>query len=82
MLFRKADWERYFGNVATEPPLPINIEHILNSSCPFWTGKKVSDTHLLVLIPKTIEGRSFNLNTLEELIQNPREGGKKLLFCI
>lgn len=73
--FGKAKWERYFGDVGTEPPLPPDIEQILDSKCIFWPDKKVRETHLLVLIPQTVNGMPLTLNALQGLIQNPQGGG-------
>ncbi|MCB1073118.1 MAG: hypothetical protein KDK96_08485 [Chlamydiia bacterium] len=75
MAFGKAKWEKYFGDVGVEPPLPKNIDRILNSPCVFWPEKKVQQTHLLILIPATVDGKSFHLNALEQFIQNPRGEG-------
>ena len=72
--FGKKEWERYFGDVGIEPPLPANIEEILNEPCSFWPDKKVKETHLLVLIPNTVNGKSFTMNYLGELIQKPKSG--------
>ena len=55
------------------PPLPSNINEILESPCLFHPNKKVWETHLLTLIPKTVDGKPFNLNLLNELIQHPKE---------
>ena len=68
-------WSRYFGEVEKVPPLPVNIVDMLNSACPFWPGKQVKDTHLLVLIPAKVNGKPYNLNLLGELIQHPKGGG-------
>ena len=68
-------WERYFGDVGATPPLPIDIMETLNSPCPFWSGKQVKDTHLLVLIPSHVGGKALTLDYLGELIQSPQEGG-------
>ena len=70
----KADWERFFGCIGMEPPLPENIEEVLNASCSFWPDKKVKETHLMVLIPETVDGNPFTINYLEELIQHPKSG--------
>ena len=72
--FGKKEWERYFGDVGIEPPLPANIENILNEPCSFWPDKKVKETHLLVLIPNTVNGKPFTMNYLGELIQKPKSG--------
>ncbi|MCB1106729.1 MAG: 50S ribosome-binding GTPase [Chlamydiia bacterium] len=76
MAFGKAKWEKYFGNIGFEPPLPKHIEEILNRDCPFWKGKKVRDTHLLVLIPNEINGQPFTLNLFQEILQHPRAGNR------
>ena len=75
LAFGKADWEKYFGEVGVEPPLPPNIHDILESPCSFWPDKKVKETHLLVLIPQTVNRKAFTLDYLEKLIQKPLEGG-------
>ena len=70
-------WSQYFGEVGGAPPLPADIDKILNSPCPFWSGKQVKDTHLLVLVPATVDGIPFTLDLLGELIKSPQGGGKK-----
>ena len=74
IAFGKACWEKYFGDIGAEPPLPGNIKEILNESCSFWPNKKVKKTHLLVLIPNTVNGKPFTVNYLGELIQRPKSG--------
>ena len=74
IAFGKADWEKYFGDIGEEPHLPANIEEILNEPCSFWPDKKLKDTHLLVLIPNTVDGKPFTLNSLEKLIRRPKSG--------
>ncbi|MGA8163836.1 MAG: hypothetical protein WB791_02285 [Waddliaceae bacterium] len=73
--FGKAAWEKHFGKVGDEPPLPPNILKILKLPCPFWKGKKIEDTHMLTLIPETVDGVPLTLNTLGELIKRPKGGG-------
>ena len=77
--FGEAEWKTYFGNVGEEPPLPKNLEAILNNPCPFSGDKsvKVKDTHMLVLVPATVNGEALTLNKLQDLIQNPRNKGHK-----
>ena len=72
--FGKTDWAKYFGDIGVEPPLPKNIEEILNEPCYFWPNKKVKETHLLVLIPYKVNGKPFTLNYLGELAQKPKSG--------
>ena len=80
--FGKADWEKHFGDVGIEPPLPLDITEILNTTCPFWPEsndkkiQKVQDTHILVLIPETINGTTLTLNLLGALLKTPKEGYK------
>ena len=64
------------------PPLPKNITEILQAPCPFYPDKKVEETHLLVLIPKTVNGKPFTLNLLQELIQNPKEKNRTCFMCL
>jgi energy-coupling factor transporter ATP-binding protein EcfA2 len=76
MAFGPQEWNRYYGKVGATPPLPADIDAILRSRCPFWPEKKVEDTHLLVLIPATVDGEPFTLNLLEKRIKSPKNGGK------
>ena len=72
--FGKKEWEKYFGDIRVEPPLPANIEEILNEPCSFWPTRKVKETHLLVLIPNTLNGKLFTMNYLKEFVQKPKFG--------
>lgn len=80
IAFGPEKWSTYFGDVGQAPPLPKDIYEILKSPCPFWEGKRVEETHMLVLIPATINGENVTLNTLEELIQNPKQGNKTKFY--
>lgn len=82
LYFGPKEWRLYFGDVGEIPPLPENIDAILDAPCPYWPHKnrqdeitKVKETHMLTLIPKTVGGRPLTLNFLQELIQSPRGGG-------
>src|SRR5262249_24838848 len=57
-------------------PLPKDIHKILKSPCPFsfFPWYKIEDTHMLVLIPETVNGMPFDLTTLGKLVQAPKEG--------
>jgi len=74
IAFGKDKWATYFGDIGQEPPLPSDIHQILNSPCPFWQGKKVEETHLLVLIPKKVNGQLLTLANLAQGIQKPKQG--------
>lgn len=63
-------WREKIGDPGIEPPLPKNIEQIVSASCPFWPNKKVYETHVLCLIPETINGRPLNLDYFVELTEN------------
>jgi hypothetical protein len=54
---------------------------ILDSTRPFWPGKKIRETHLLVLIPAKVGGKPFSLDLLRDLIQHPNNGGDKTQYC-
>jgi hypothetical protein len=74
IAFGKEMWAKYLGDVDEEPPLPSDIEKILKSPCPFFAGKRIEETHLLTLIPKTVNGKPLTLISLEELVKNPKQG--------
>jgi len=76
MAFGKAKWEKYFGELGVEPPLPKDIHTVLESPCPFWPYKKVKETHLLVLIPKTVNNQPLTLRYMGELVRSPIQGNK------
>ena len=74
IAFGAAEWKKYFGDVGVVPPLPSNIEAILDAPCPFWPGKKVRETHLLVYKPETVNGKPLSLDSLGELVKKPLQG--------
>jgi hypothetical protein len=82
LVFGSRAWRQYLGEVGVEPPLPPDIDEILGSPCPFWPGKAVKDTHLLVLIPSTVDGKAFTLDLLGELVQNPRVCGHSTRYFL
>ncbi len=65
--FDKSWWKRCFGVEVEDLPLPTGVEERLAMPCPFCPGRKVRDTHLLVLIPATVNGEAFTLNKLGDL---------------
>jgi hypothetical protein len=82
VVFGSQEWRRYFGGVGEVPRMPSDINEILDSPCPFWPGKAVKDTHLLVLIPSTVDNKAFTLDLLEELVQSPRGGGHRTQYFL
>jgi hypothetical protein len=69
--FGAAAWKEFMGaDVGEEPPLPADILEILAAPCRFAAdGRLVADTHLLTLIPETINGQPLNINTLGKLFK-------------
>lgn len=70
--FGTKQWLELLGaDVGEEPPLSPAILKAIKSPCPFSNDEKikVEETHMLLLIPKTINGKQLNLNTLAELVQ-------------
>jgi len=74
MAFGKKKWAQYFGDIGAEPPLPRDIDMILNRPCPFFQGQKIKESHQLVLIPKTIDGRPLTLASFGSLVGTPKQG--------
>jgi hypothetical protein len=72
IAFGKDDWAWYFGDVGEVPPIPEVMAETLKALCPFNPGKQVGDTHMLMLIPQTVNGKPFTLNLLQELIGSPQ----------
>ena len=81
LAFGVRDWNRYFGDVGAEPPLPADINDFLESPCPIFPGKKIKDTHTLALVPATVNGKPLTLDSLGELIQRPQNGGNATKYA-
>jgi hypothetical protein len=74
--FGKDKWEKYFGPIGDVPSLPNNIVEILCSDDPFNAGKKVAETHMLVLVPTTAKGEKLTLRSFRERVKVPLAGHK------
>eukprot|EP00960_Hanusia_phi_P050287 760125-Hanusia_phi.AAC.2 len=72
--FGKEEWGRHFGHVPEEPALPRRIKALMGATCPIWKGKKIYETHALVLIPSTLNGRRMCMNLMAEVMHTPKEG--------
>lgn len=72
--FGPEQWNKYFGEVGEAPPLPSNMRSILKSPCPFFKDYKVENTHMLVLVPSTLNGMPFSLEQLLTIARSPRAG--------
>jgi hypothetical protein len=51
-----AAWQEGFkADVGVVPPIPKSItKELLESDCPLHPGEKIKDTHILMLVPKTV----------------------------
>ena len=67
-------WNLYFGKVGKEPVLPDDLEATLDLQCPFWNGRQIRDTHMLVLIPSHVAGQLLTLDYLGKLIKQQCQG--------
>ena len=74
-------WKSQGIDVGAEPALPATItEELLNSECPLNPGEKIKDTHLLVLIPKTVNGEPYTALKLDELCATRKGSGWSLIY--
>lgn len=68
-----------FGCVGAVPEIPENINQILNQPCPFNPGQLIKDTHILTLMPATLDGESLTIQKLGQIITNPKTKNKASL---
>ncbi len=74
-------WKSQGIDVGEEPPLPSTItEELFNSECPLHPGEKIKDTHLVVLVPKTVNGEPYTALKLDELCVTREGSGDKLIY--
>ena len=74
-------WRKQGIDVGVEPPLPSTItEELLNQACPLHPGEQIKDTHLLVLVPKTVNGEPYTAVKLDELCATRKGSGDKLIY--
>ena len=73
-------WRKQGIDVGAEPALPATItEELLNSECPLHPGEQIKDTHLLVLVPKTVNGEPYTALKLDELCATRKGSGDTLI---
>ena len=77
-----AQWKEAFGvKVGAVPPIPNSItKALLNSDCPIEPGKLIKDTHVLMLIPKSVDGEPYSALKLDELCSKSKVSGNKLIY--
>jgi hypothetical protein len=74
-------WRKQGIDAGAEPALPATItDELLNSECPLHPGEKIKDTHLLVLVPKTVNGEPYTAVKLDELCATRKGSGDKLIY--
>jgi hypothetical protein len=63
------EWKRGSGvRVEGPPPIPEYITpQLLNSHCPLSPMELIKDSHILVLVPRTVDGQPYNALKLGEL---------------
>jgi hypothetical protein len=77
-----AEWQESFGvKVGAPPPIPESItQELLNSPCPLHPGELIKDTHILMLIPKTVDGQPYSALKLDELCSTRQGSGERLIY--
>lgn len=79
-VYGKEEWENEIGSIGEVPPLPEGIAAFLESKCPYYKDKTWKETHMLYILPATVNGRPLSLNYFLELIQHPI-GGAHVTRC-
>ena len=76
-----AAWKNIGLEVGEAPPLPkfLTLE-LLDSECPLHPGEKIKDTHILVLVPKTVNGEPYTALKLDELCATRKGSGDRLIY--
>jgi hypothetical protein len=75
------EWRSQGIDVGEAPPIPTSItKKLLESECPLHPGEKIKDTHLLVLVPKTVNGEPYTPLKLDELCGTRKGSGDKLIY--
>lgn len=76
------EWRKGFGvDVGRPPPVPEHItELLLQSYCPLLPNRRIKDTHILVLMPKTVNGNPYTPLALDSLCRNRQAPGSPLIY--
>ena len=84
-----AEWMKGFNvDVGAVPPIPETITRkLLITDCPIEPGKLIKETHILVLIPKSVvlipksvDGEPYSVLKLYELCSTKKGSGNKLIY--
>jgi len=75
------EWESQGIAVGAVPPIPASItKALLNSDCPLHPGEKIKDTHILMLVPQTVNGERYTALKLDELCAKREGSGGTLIY--
>lgn len=85
--FNPSHWNKYCGDgtVSTKEIekalqlLPPNINEILKSPCPVFPDQRIMDSHILVWIPETINGKALTIENLGKLLKLQTEFSSNLM---
>ena len=77
-----ASWKVGFGvDVGLVPPIPKEVtQSLLDSPCPLHPGQKIKDTHILMLVPKTVNGEAYTALKLDELCATRKGSADMLIY--
>jgi hypothetical protein len=75
-------WESGFGvKVGKVPPIPKWInKKLLEEESQLHPGQQVKDTHILMLVPKTVSGKAYSAVKLGELCAKAKGSGDRLIY--
>lgn len=75
------EWQSLGVDIGAVPPIPVTVtEALLNSECPLCPGEKIKDTHLLALVPKTVNEEPYSALKLNELCAGRKGSGDRLIY--
>jgi hypothetical protein len=76
------EWQQGFGVRVGAPPLipECLTPELLNSQCPLHPGQLIKETHILMLVPKTVNGLPYTALRLGELCSSRKGSGYRLIF--
>lgn len=73
-------WRTQGIDVGAVPIMPLPItESLIESECPLHPGRKIKDTHLLVLVPETVNGEPYTALKLHDLCAVRKGSVEKLI---
>ena len=77
------DWQKIFGkSVSGDFAPPAKLISFLNEDCKFVPGKKIHETHVVCLIPETLDGKPYSINDLSALANAlpAKEGQTRVVY--